>query len=140
VNCFLFLVKTTFKSPSVGCPIAYVPLSLHTPACIKDLQAIQAQFSKEQAWFLPEQQPSDVVLLGPTGAEEAVDLQQELSEAIDAPMELDSTSPTISNTHLPRNHCQGQSVVKTSETHPIKYVPPVTLGQSLNSLVILVFP
>jgi hypothetical protein len=88
------------------------------PSYVKELQYTQAQQAKSQAWF-PCTRKQEVVVLGPCGTKEPpspVDLQEELSAAIGELLESKPQPPTY-------NHgATMKSVVKTSESHPIKYV------------------
>lgn len=95
----------------------YVPLSIHMPSYVKELQATQVQQAKSKTWF-PCTRQQQIVVLGPCGTKEppTVNLQEELSAAIE---ELLESKPQ------PSTHNRGatiKSIVKTSETHPIKYV------------------
>ena len=125
-----------------GCPMTYVPLSIHMPDYVKELQARQTQHTEQKAWWPCQRQeittkgPPDSfssigppVILGPCGGPipNAVNLQQELSAAISAPLE---PIPEVSTSLSQSSH------LKTSDSHPIKCVVPHSLLMIPNSLLL----
>ena len=111
-----------------GSPSTYIPLCIHMPAHFKDLQEQQAIRATQKAWWktqvAPMEVPMRVVPQGmpnsyrekqPTLSRPAssVDLQRDLLNAMTSPL-TSQTRPVP--TTLP--DCR----VKTSETHPIKWV------------------
>jgi hypothetical protein len=100
--------------------MVYVPLSIQMPGYIKELQTRQILCPRKQAWWpchdpsiekVVEQPP---IILGPCGApsQSTVDLQQDISAAIAAPL---STIPAV-----PSLQASCRLTVKTSNSHPIK--------------------
>jgi hypothetical protein len=101
--------------------MAYVPLSIHMPDYVKELQARQNIYTEQKAWWPCQKQDVKPThssesdgppVLGPCGSSipSSIDLQQAIQAAIAAPLE---SNPQ--NTNLPQN-----SQLKTSDTHPIK--------------------
>ena len=113
---------------SAGSSLTYIPLSIHFPSHFKELLARQEVCAQEEAWLLCDTEPTMADQCKPflhhlesspatsssipltTKMNSPVELQDELSAAIETPL----TSPMI---------CLDKLQVKTSDTHPIKYVP-----------------
>lgn len=117
-----------------GSPIRYVPLSIHMPAHYKELRLRQAQCASHQSWWPcenqvstsatpPKERPAPTVIsLGPCDLPSTVDLQEELLAAIDAPLTIEPIPPLLSQTRSMQPPTYPHPQVKTSSTHPIKYV------------------
>lgn len=103
-----------------GCPMVYVPLSIQQPSQFMLQKAKQTLYAEGQAWWpcqnsLLHKFPEPCIVLGPSGTGEQpdVDVQEEISAAIDSPLpSVTKTAPHPQPPHRPH--------VKTSETHPIK--------------------
>ena len=99
-----------------GCPMVYVPLSIQMPAYVQDLKTRQAMSVEQKAWWPCHTSAEEhlPIVFGPCGTPKdcPVDLQQEISAAIAAPL------TNVSDVPLPQpSVC---ATVKTSGTHPIK--------------------
>ena len=101
-----------------GCPMVYVPLSIQMPGYVKDLQARQVLRAKQKTWWpcresTIEKATELPLVLGPCGVptQSTVELQQEISAAIAAPLSSVARLPSPQSSLRP---------VKTSDTHPIK--------------------
>ena len=107
-----FMILHILIPISIGSPVRYLPLSLHLPDQFRLLRAHQLTNALNKSWW-----PSDkscwntALLLGPSGitdhpdSPKAVLLSRQLSAAIQ-----DSLHPLSSS-------------LKTSSSHPIKFVP-----------------
>ena len=100
--------------------MVYIPLSIHQPSQFALQKAKQVLCAEGQAWWpcqdsLLEKVAEPCVLLGPcgTGEQPNVDVQDEISAAIDSPL------PSVVRTVAPPQPTYHPHV-KTSETHPIK--------------------
>ncbi|KAG6891736.1 hypothetical protein C0992_006156 [Termitomyces sp. T32_za158] len=105
-----------------GCPIAYIPLSVHLPDYFLQLQQRQRQYSQEKAWWPSDKAAASPVILSSRGAQpQDSHIQQEIQAAISEPMDKlalpDPQGAELSN-HL----------VKTSSTHPINRNALVSKG------------
>lgn len=99
----------------------YIPLSIQQPSQVTLQRAKQILCAENQSWWpchdtLLDKVTEPPILLGPCGTAEqsTVDVQQEISAAIDTPLPtsvLRTPSPP-QPTFLSR--------IKTSESHPIK--------------------
>lgn len=112
---------------STGCPFTYVPLSVQTPELYGELQARQADvLGATESWHKCDLASADSPLLGPCGRplSDHTGLENKLMAAISeplAPMEPAQIAPT----EPPQAHH-----IKTSSTHPIKYVLPALLPRT----------
>jgi hypothetical protein len=106
LKCFILL-----RLVLPGCPVKYLPISLHLPDLFKELQHRQLQSSDIKPWWHCNKIRSPVLVLGPSGAQphQTALLEQQIQAAILSPL----PDP------LPDFHHS----LKTSSTHPIKYVP-----------------
>ncbi|CAL1707986.1 unnamed protein product [Somion occarium] len=120
-----------------GCSATYVPLSIHMPDHVKELQAQQAIQAAQQAWWhcRCSQTTSDGSkrticssrgnpLLSPSTS--CVNIQDELLEAIASPLSLDPVEGPISAPPSPSM----SKIWKTSDSHPINLsvmIPPELL-------------
>ncbi|KAI0051257.1 phosphatases II [Auriscalpium vulgare] len=115
-------VEPPTDSSCTGSALTYIPLSIHFPAHFKELQARQARFADEDAWWLSEKGSTsagatDALLMGTvpatslmqsiTVSEPSISLQDELSSAIETPLGGSMRPPGESQ------------LLKTSETHPL---------------------
>lgn len=108
--------------------MTYIPLSIHMPERVKELQVLQAEQATQQAWWLSKRScvsldgspnrpssPRGNPVLSHTSSKD--NLQEELLEAIQSPLALDpTTSPAI----VPPPVLTSTHVWKTSDSHPIK--------------------
>ncbi|KAJ7188462.1 protein-tyrosine phosphatase-like protein [Mycena filopes] len=98
----------TSKYGPQGCPIRYIPLSLHLPDHVRELQARQRIASAAQAWYPCEGSPQEPppLLLGPCGmpAHDSPSLRDQLEAAMQDHLSAAIPAPTP---------------LKTSLTHPI---------------------
>src|SRR5713101_4849852 len=112
---------------SVGSSLTYIPLSIHFPSHFKELLARQEVCAQEEAWLLCDTRltvadqckPMQHRLENPTATSLSIplttkmntpiELQDELFAAIETPL----ASPII---------WLDKPWIKTSDTHPIKYV------------------
>lgn len=99
--------------------MVYVPLSIQMPGYVKELQAKQSICAEHRAWWPCHKASTDhiaehAIVLGPCGVptQSSVELQDEISAAIEAPLSSNPQTPS------PRPSFHPQ--VKTSATHPIK--------------------
>jgi hypothetical protein len=99
--------------------MVYVPLSIQMPGYVKDLRTRQALWAHHKAWWpcrdnLIEKMGDPPLVLGPCGvpAQSTIDLQQEISAAIAAPLSSVPVAPSTQPSF--------RLAVKTSDTHPIK--------------------
>lgn len=107
--------------------MTYVPLSIHMPERVKELQALQADQAAQQAWWRSKRScvtadgslsraslSRGSPLLSHTSSQD--NLQEELREAIQSPLSLNPTeqSPTVPPAPCPAH------TWKTSDSHPIK--------------------
>ncbi|OJA15870.1 hypothetical protein AZE42_11011 [Rhizopogon vesiculosus] len=112
-----------------GCPIPYAPLSLNAPEALRDLRVRQAINMDAVLWW-PCPEPSATVQVVPTSEQRdalasgiacssiSPLLQRELSAALE-----DTLSSQISPTPIPEGTSGRSTPVKTSQTHPLKFVP-----------------
>lgn len=93
-----------------GCPVKYLPISLHLPHLFKELQDRKLRSSHTKTWWHCNRIHSPVLVLGPSGAQlhQTTFLQEQIQAAILSP---------IPDTPDHENH-----FLKTSSSHPIKYV------------------
>jgi hypothetical protein len=98
--------------------MVYVPLSIQMPGYVKDLYNRQALCANQQAWWpcrdSSTEKMGEPLVLGPCGApaQSTVNLQQEISAAIAAPLSSIPATPSPQSSF--------RQAVKTSDTHPIK--------------------
>ncbi|KAK7692821.1 hypothetical protein QCA50_004456 [Cerrena zonata] len=120
-----------------GCSMTYVPLSIHMPERVKELQAIQTEQATQQAWWRSKcssisldgsrSRPSSSrsnPLLSHTSSHD--NLQEELLDAMQSPLALDPTAPSTIPPHTP----VPAHAWKTSDSHPINIsmlIPPELL-------------
>ncbi|GLB37237.1 putative protein tyrosine/serine/threonine phosphatase activity [Lyophyllum shimeji] len=109
-----------------GCPIRYLPLSMHLPDFFRELQQRQVQSAKERSWWPCDGVPPSTlspVILGSRGAlpqdSETVHLQEEIEAAIAEPLDHTPRHAAPPLTESP-NHS-----IKTSSTHPINISPMI---------------
>lgn len=120
-------------SVAVGCPTPYAPLSLNAPETLRDLRVRQATNMDAVLWW-PCPEASTMVqvmhasnqcdaLVSGTACQVCIDslLQKELSAALE-----DTLSSPIP---IPEGTSGSSTPVKTSKTHPLKFV----LAHSLRS-------
>ncbi|KAF8891678.1 protein-tyrosine phosphatase-like protein [Infundibulicybe gibba] len=109
-----------------GCPVRYIPLSIHLPDQFKELLIRQMECKEPQSWWpcitdnLEPLKNHPVIVLGPCGAPNPINVQKELSTAI-----AESLS-----TRIPRPPPRRSRQLKTSATHPINIsslIPPELL-------------
>ncbi|KAJ7039260.1 protein-tyrosine phosphatase-like protein [Mycena alexandri] len=97
----------TSKYGPQGCPIRYIPLSVHLPDHVRELEARQRIASAAQAWWPCEspQEPSPL-LLGPCGmpVQDSTSLRDQLEAAMQDHLSAATPAPVP---------------LKTSSTHPI---------------------
>jgi len=101
---FLYYVLQSFLSP--GSPIQYFPMSLHLPEKFVQLRGRQLLSAERQPWW--------------PAAQGKLNLQDEIVAA-------------ISTSLFQPSHLHQRSVIKTSCTHPIRFV----LWNSLTTLVLM---
>ncbi|KAH0589325.1 hypothetical protein H2248_005087 [Termitomyces sp. 'cryptogamus'] len=113
-----------------GCPITYIPLSIHLPDYFLQLQQRQQECAQEKTWWLSDKPPALPVILGSRGAQpQHSHLQQEIQAAISEPMDK---VPRLPN---PQDAGPSSHPVKTSSTHPINisYMVPQELLPMISS-------
>jgi hypothetical protein len=109
-----------------GSPVPYIPLSIQNPTQFRDLQARQQNCIDTKVWWYhpspglppPRSKTPVPVVLGPCGnaGSTTAELVKELSTAMDEELSLTAVSNEIENMET------DLFVVKTSSSHPIKYV------------------
>ena len=124
---------------AAGCPIPYVPLTLNAPETLRDLRIRQAENMDAVLWWpcpeasttvqvIPTSEQRDALVSGTASPDLDPLLQRELSAALE---------DTLSSQNLPTPIPEGISgrstptPVKTSETHPLKFV--LTSSSSLRN-------
>ena len=110
-----------------GCPFSYVPLSVQTPEFYGELQARQADvLGATESWHKCDLASADSPLLGPCGRplSDHSGLENKLMAAISEPLEPMEPAQ-VAPPEPPQAHH-----IKTSSTHPIKYVPPALLPRT----------
>ncbi|KAF8230137.1 phosphatases II [Tricholoma matsutake] len=95
------------KFGAQGCPVKYLPISLHLPHLFKELQDRKLRSSHTKTWWHCNRIHSPVLVLGPSGAQlhQTTFLQEQIQAAILSP---------IPDTPDHENH-----FLKTSSSHPI---------------------
>lgn len=111
-----------------GASTRYVPLCIHTPDVYNKLQLRQMSYNDSQVWWLSHR-PRDHDST-PQTMHSASTLVYELSSAMEEHLPLVAS---CSSTQPVQNH-----VLKTSATHPIKYVP--FHPSRINTDLVSVFP
>ncbi|KAJ7755692.1 protein-tyrosine phosphatase-like protein [Mycena maculata] len=98
------------KYGSAGCPIRYIPLSVHLPDHVRELKARQRIAAAHVAWWPCDTplEPPPPLLLGPCGM-----------PALDSPVLRDQLQAAMQE-HLAPTH---PVPLKTSSTHPINISP-----------------